>query len=652
MKYKKMLIIFLNLLYLELIYHLFIFNSFKLKHIFLITIFTVLSTIFIDLITSLFTKKVNKWLMIIINCFLSVLFIAQIINYRFYGNVISIYSIIHGGQVFGFLSAIFSVLWQNIICVILLLIPIPLYIIFNKKIETDNLSWKVILKKNSLLIIVFILSLLSLQTDKKEIYSAKNLYYYRHAPLETVKKLGMLTTLRLDLERTITGFEENLTKVTDLNLPEVKEDTKNEDKIKYNIEDIDFLKLAEEETKTEIKNIHYYMANETPTKQNKYTGMFKDKNLIVITAEAFSPIAVNEALTPTLYKLVNQGFTFTNFYSPIYYVSTSDGEYVSLTSLLPKESVWSFYKSSKNYLPYVYGNVFKNLGYETYAFHDGQYKYYDRNLSHPNMGYKYMACGNGLEKLMNCKKWPQSDLEMINATFDMYSNEEKFVAYYMSISGHLEYNFYGNNMANKNKALVADTEYSDKIKAYIACQIELDKALEELINKLKEKDILDDTVIVLSADHYPYGLTNDDINSVTPLEDAKFDIHKNNLIIWSNTMKKNIKIDKIAESLDILPTILNLFGINYDSRLLIGKDILSDTDGLVILNDRSWITKYGKYNASTQKFTSLTEEEISENYVNKINEIVANKFVISKNILDTNYYKHVFKEEQWTIFKK
>lgn len=652
MKYKKMLIIFLNLLYLEFIYHLFIFNSFKLKHIFLITIFTVLSTIFIDLITSLFTKKVNKWLMIIINCFLSILFIAQIINYRFYGNVISIYSIIHGGQVFGFLSAIFSVLWQNIICVILLLIPIPFYIIFNKKIETDNLSWKVILKKNGLLIIVFILSLLSLQTDKKEIYSAKNLYYYRHAPLETVKKLGMLTTLRLDLERTITGFEENLTKVTDLNLPEVKEDTKNEDKIKYNIEDIDFLKLAEEETKTEIKNIHYYMANETPTKQNKYTGMFKDKNLIVITAEAFSPIAVNEALTPTLYKLVNQGFTFTNFYSPIYYVSTSDGEYVSLTSLLPKESVWSFYKSSKNYLPYVYGNVFKNLGYETYAFHDGQYKYYDRNLSHPNMGYKYMACGNGLEKLMNCKKWPQSDLEMINATFDMYSNEEKFVAYYMSISGHLEYNFYGNNMANKNKALVADTEYSDKIKAYIACQIELDKALEELINKLKEKDILDDTVIVLSADHYPYGLTNDDINSVTPLEDAKFDIHKNNLIIWSNTMKKNIKIDKIAESLDILPTILNLFGINYDSRLLIGKDILSDTDGLVILNDRSWITKYGKYNTSTQKFTSLTEEEIPENYVNKINEIVANKFVISKNILDTNYYKHVFKEEQWTIFKK
>lgn len=646
MKYKKMLIIFLNLLYLELIYHLFIFNSFKLKHIFLITIFTVLSTIFIDLISSLFTKKINKWLMIIINCFLSILFIAQIINYRFYGNVISIYSIIHGGQVFGFLSAIFSVLWQNIICVILLLIPIPFYIIFNKKIETDNLSWKVILKKNGLLIIVFILSLLSLQTDKKEIYSAKNLYYYRHAPLETVKKLGMLTTLRLDLERTITGFEENLTKVTDLNLPEVKEDTKNEDKIKYNIEDIDFLKLAEEETKTEIKNIHYYMANETPTKQNKYTGMFKDKNLIVITAEAFSPIAVNEALTPTLYKLVNQGFTFTNFYSPIYYVSTSDGEYVSLTSLLPKESVWSFYKSSKNYLPYVYGNVFKNLGYETYAFHDGQYKYYDRNLSHPNMGYKYMACGNGLEKLMNCKKWPQSDLEMINATFDMYSNEEKFVAYYMSISGHLEYNFYGNNMANKNKALVADTEYSDKIKAYIACQIELDKALEELINKLKEKDILDDTVIVLSADHYPYGLTNDDINSVTPLEDAKFDIHKNNLIIWSNTMKKNIKIDKIAESLDILPTILNLFGINYDSRLLIGKDILSDTDGLVILNDRSWITKYGKYNTSTQKFTSLTEEEIPENYVNKINEIVANKFVISKNILDTNYYKHVFKEEQ------
>ncbi|UKI28386.1 MAG: hypothetical protein L6V78_05535 [Clostridium sp.] len=108
-----------------------------------------------------------------------------------------------------------------------------------------------------------------------------------------------------------------------------------------------FATLAESETNEEIKNIHLYMNNQEATEKNKYTGMFEGKNLIAITAEAFSPLAVDKDLTPTLYKLVHEGFNFTNMYSPIYYVSTSDGEYVTLTSLLPKESVWSFYKSSK-----------------------------------------------------------------------------------------------------------------------------------------------------------------------------------------------------------------------------------------------------------------------------------------------------------------
>ena len=87
--------------------------------------------------------------------------------------------------------------------------------------------------------------------------------------------------------------------------------------------------------------------------------MFKDKNLIVFVAEAFSPMAINEELTPTLYRLYNEGFQFTNFYTPVFYVSTSDGEYVSLQSLLPKDGTWSMSASSDNYLPFVYGNIFK-----------------------------------------------------------------------------------------------------------------------------------------------------------------------------------------------------------------------------------------------------------------------------------------------------
>ena len=638
-KYNKIIISLINILYLELIYHLFVFKTFEFKSILFITLFSLLTSLFIDLITSFFNKKLNKWLFIGINAFIYVLFLAQYINFKFYGNIISVYSVFHGGQVFGFFGAIWAVIKENIFRCLLLFIPVSLLFIFHKKIKSESFNPKILWKKALVLLITFIITVLSLNLDtKKSIYTAKNLYYNHHYPNQMAQTFGILTTMRLDLERTISGFEEKTIEVAETPDKEVNKDPK----IEYNVADIDYDSLIKNETNEEIKNIHNYVKSSTPSEKNIYTGMFKGKNLIAIVAEAFSPIAVNKDLTPTLYKLVNSGFVFNNFYTPIYYVSTSDGEYVTLNSLLPKESVWSFSKSSKNYLPYAYGNIFKEMGYTTYAFHDGTYKYYNRHLSHPNMGYTYKACGNGLEKSMKCKIWPQSDLEMINATYDYYKDSEHFMTYYMTISGHLQYNFYGNNMSYRNRDLVKDLDKSTAIKAYIAAQKELDKALEELLNKLEADGKLDDTVIVLSADHYPYGLTTDQISEVMNIEDAKFDVHKNNLVIWSSTMKEPIEINKYGESLDILPTVLNLFGIDFDSRLLMGRDLLSNSDGLVIFNDRSWITDKGKYNASTKVFTPFNNEQVDEDYIESINTKVYNKFVISKNILETNYYKYVF----------
>ena len=638
-KYNKIIISLINILYLELIYHLFVFKTFEFKSILFITLFSLLTSLFIDLITSFFNKKLNKWLFIGINAFIYVLFLAQYINFKFYGNIISVYSIFHGGQVFGFFGAIWAVIKENIFRCLLLFIPVSLLFIFHKKIKSESFNPKILWKKALILLITFIITVLSLNFDtKKSIYTAKKLYYNQHSPNQMAQTFGILTTMRLDLERTLSGFEEKSIEVTETPTDEVNKDPE----IEYNVTDIDYDSLIENETNEEIKNIHNYVKSSTPSEKNIYTGMFKGKNLIAIVAEAFSPIAVNKDLTPTLYKLVNSGFVFNNFYTPVYYVSTSDGEYVTLNSLLPKESVWSFSKSSKNYLPYAYGNLFKEMGYTTYAFHDGTYKYYNRHLSHPNMGYTYKACGNGLEKNMKCKIWPQSDLEMINATYDYYKDSEHFMTYYMTVSGHLQYNFYGNNMSYRNKDLVKDLDKSTAIKAYIAAQKELDKALEELLNKLETDGKLDDTVIVLSADHYPYGLTTEQISEVMNIKDAKFDVHKNNLVIWSSTMKEPIQINKYGESLDILPTVLNLFGIDFDSRLLMGRDLLSNSDGLVIFNDRSWITDKGKYNASTKVFTPFNNEQVDEDYIESINTKVYNKFVISKNILETNYYKYIF----------
>ena len=108
----------------------------------------------------------------------------------------------------------------------------------------------------------------------------------------------------------------------------------------------------------------------------------------------------------------------------------------------------SAYKSSKNYFPFVLGNAFKNINYKITAYHNHYATYYNRTDYVPNWGYDYYGCYKGLK--INCKQWPESDLEMVEATYNQYINEVPFLTYYITVSGHLEYNKYGNSMAKKN----------------------------------------------------------------------------------------------------------------------------------------------------------------------------------------------------------
>lgn len=229
---------------------------------------------------------------------------------------------------------------------------------------------------------------------------------------------------------------------------------------------------------------------------------------------------------------------------------------------------------------------------------------------------------------------------MIEASFDYFLKDDKpFLTYYMTVSGHLNYNFYGNNMASRNKKAVKNLNYSDAIKAYYATQIELDKALEKLLKTLDEKNLLEDTLIVLGPDHYPYGLTTKEMNEVSKTDRGdKFENYHTTLIMYNPSIERT-EINKVVSGLDLLPTIYNLYGIDYDSRLLMGRDIFSDSEGLAILSDRSWITNKGTYNSVSKKFTSTTDEEVSKEYIDEINSIVYQKFSMSSLILDYDYYK-------------
>lgn len=622
------------MLYLEMIFKIASFDHIWNINLMYSILFIVPMSIFFYLITHLFTEKINRWMSKIFIVFFTIIFMAQLIYYKTYLSIFSIYSMQNAGQLMDYWDTILKIIFRNGITMILMLLPLVLFFLFQKRyMDYHRLKWQLQVFLIAMVLITHTMSVVAILIDKNEDYSAYKLYHTTHSPTLSASKIGVLTMMRLDLKRLMFGFKEE-SKLASVEIIKAKVVEK---KIEYNVMNIDFDTLIENDTNEILKNMDKFFQNDTGTAKNKYTGMFKGKNLITILGESFYTLAVDPVLTPTLYKLVNEGFVFENFYNPVFPVSTSDGEYMTMTGLIPKEGVWSMKRSSDKYYPFVLGNSMKEIGYKTTAYHNHTATYYYRNLSHPNFGYEYIACKRGLD--INCKQWPESDLEMINATYNDYMDSTPFHTYYVTVSGHLRYNTY-NSMAIKNWNAVKELPYSTPVKAYIACNIELDKALEQLIKYLDEKGILKDTVIQLSGDHYPYGLTLDEINEkMEPDRDDNFEKHRSQLVIWNSEMKP-VKVEKLGSSIDVLPTLLNLFGVEYDSRLLMGKDILSDTDPVVIFSNRSWITKEGRYNAITNIFEGETTEK---DYVKKINNIVYNRFYLSKSILEQDYYRHVFK---------
>jgi lipoteichoic acid synthase len=386
-----------------------------------------------------------------------------------------------------------------------------------------------------------------------------------------------------------------------------------------------------------LKSMHAYFSNRVPSYQNEKTGLFKDYNLIVITAETFSRWAVREDTTPTLYKLIHEGYYFTNYYTPLYTVSTLDAEYMGFTSLLPKSGVWSLRTSSVNDMSFVLGHQMKALGYTTFAFHNNNYKYYHREESHPNLGYTYMGVGNGLT---NTGEWPQSDLSMMKETIPMYINEDKFHIYYMTVSGHSNYYWTANAQAAKNQDLVKDLPYIEYAKGYLAAQIELDKSIAYLLDELEKAGKLDQTLIVLTGDHYPYNFFEDTLTNINDgvKVDMEFDVYRSPLIIYNPNIVSET-ITKSVSSLDLLPTIANLMGISFDSRLMMGADIFSTTVPLVIFKDHSFITPLGKYNAVTKTFIYNDGVTEDADYVKRMIEVVNTKFYYSQTFLENDYYR-------------
>ena len=569
----------------------------------------------------------------------------------------------------GFIGNVITSVIANWYVLIMLFIPVIILVLFRREIckaSRPPLGFRSLMLVFTAICYMLALILVYTNADSKSVYATSS-----YTADGAMKEFGVLTGMRLDVRYTLFGSNTSHSS-SGKNAQDVLADDDDDEETttepdeeitvpEGNNEIFDFASLSSENSA--IEELNEYFATQSASSKNKMTGLFEGKNCIFISAESFTPYFISKEATPTLYKLMNEGFVIDNYYQPAWGVSTSDGEYSGLTGLVPEAGVNSMKLTIGNNLHTTLGNSFTRLGYFTEAFHANSYTYYDRNLTHPNFGYsQFIGYGNGIEETVT-KTWPESDVEAMDYIIPIIKQQVEsdtpFHIYYMSVSGHPNYSFSGNYIAGKNEDLTADLPYSDTVKAYYACNYEFEFALQYLMEELENMGALDDTVIVINADHYPYGLdegfndnTQDYLSElVGHTVDQNFERHKNRLIIYCSDMTypgtdielsdEDRTVTDPCYSLDILPTLSNLFGFEFDSRLYTGRDIFSDASPLVLFRNYSWITSKGSYNYSTKEFTSTDGTEVSDDYISSVNEIVRDKVYFAKQILETDYFNYL-----------
>ena len=427
-----------------------------------------------------------------------------------------------------------------------------------------------------------------------------------------------------------------------------------------NVMEIDFSAEQLHATK-QLAALTDYISAREPSSKNRYTGLFKGKNLILICAESYCDRFIRPELTPTLWRLTHNGIYFEEYYQSEWGGSTTTGELAFVEGLGGNDGDESMIKIAGNNHYFTMGNQLQRLGYSSVAFHNGSHTYYKRHTTHENLGYnQYIAGGSGVEKLTG-SSYPDDTL-FLELTPELYLDHQPFSVYYMTISGHAPYekssHLVKRYLDRVNEVL--DSEYYDKTKYYICYQMELEEALRILVEKLEKAGIADETVIALTGDHYPYGLGNgrtwhndrDYIDDLIKADDVlRWNQDRSGLILCCGSLEHEDReyactVKEPVGNLDILPTLSNLFGVEFDSRLLPGRDALApDTEPFVFWNNLTFVTREGKYD-SRKKIWYPNEgcEWTAEDpaYLERCQAMLNDRLLMSRSIQRTDYYGLLF----------
>lgn len=599
-----------------------------------------LADLFISIIFGSFYfsfKKEKGIIYLYIMSILSVIIcISNIVYYSYYSSFISItfISFIITNHETGDANVLGNLL--NIKYFIFIWFPIFLYFM-NRKHKSNNISYK-----------------------KKNIY--KTIYYY-----VLILFIIFICTLKgVDYSRFYTQWNREYS-VTRFGV------------YLYQVNDI--VKSIESKTVTlfgtdkAYKEINEYYDNKQKENKNEMSNIFEGKNVIAIHAESMQNVIINSKIngveiSPNLNKLANEGIYFDNFYSQVSFGTSSDTEFTYATSLLPVKigTVFNNYYNSSYVTMY---SLLKDKGYYTFCMHANNGDFWNRNLMYNSLGYDYFyekasydideTIGFGLSD----KSFMLQSVEYIK---EIASKYDKFYGTMITLSNHTPFSY--DEHFTSFEDLYGDTGYEflkdTKLGDYFVSVNYADSQIGLLIDELDKNGLLDNTIIVIYGDHdarissnlweeyFNYDEESDYIK--TKLDDGylDYDYYENELnrsvpfIIWSKDSKINDTISTAMGMYDVLPTLGNMLGIETDYA--VGSDIFNNLDdNIVVFPNGNFLTNYVYYNDSKNEYKVLTDNPLSELYIENNKLIAEEKLNISNNVIIYNYFGKKLSNKKYEV---
>ena len=419
------------------------------------------------------------------------------------------------------------------------------------------------------------------------------------------------------------------------------------------------------------KFVDYYNNREVEESDNKYTGMFEGKNVIMMHLESmmtfFVDLKINGVeITPNLNKLTKEGLYFSSFYPEISVGTSSDTEFTVNTSLLPVSSGTVFV----SYYNREYVSLEKLLsdkGYYTFSMHGNKASMWNRNKMHPSLGYKdmYFEDKYNIDEVVGLGLSDHSFYKQIMPILtDIENKNTNYMGTIITLSNHTPFNdlehypeldlTYKTTKLNEETGVEEEVVYDylegTKLGNYIKSAHYADMALGEFFDNINNSDVMDNTVFVMYGDHdaklnksefnryYNYNFETGEIKTSDDPTYINYDYYQNELnrktplIIWSKNKKLRTEVKYPMGMIDVLPTISNMLGIK--NVFALGHDIFeTKNDNIVPFPNGNYLTKKVYYNASKEEYMPLTNEPIDENYIKECKDYTENIIELSNDII-------------------